>query len=98
MVVMRGWTCDALAALPQLPGSRLLPVVATVSDVQWQKREVGEMKTMLILMAVLLGGCSQLAAVTPSLQYCERVQYERNGNQITLRAECSAPIGGGMGL
>lgn len=51
------------------------------------------MKTLLALAALaLLAACSQL----PSMQYCEQVQYTRTGNQITLHAECRAPVGGSL--
>lgn len=60
--------------------------------------EVERMRILIMTLAVLLSGCAQLAQITPSLQYCDRVEYLRQGNQITLKAECAAPIGGGVGL
>ena len=57
------------------------------------------MKTLLAIAALMmLGGCQFLAGITPSLQYCSEVKYERRGNQITLEARCAAPIGGSGGL
>jgi len=30
----------------------------------------------------------------PSLQYCDQVEYVRNGADITLKAHCRAPVAG----
>lgn len=48
------------------------------------------MKTVLVLIALLLGGCAQL----PTMQHCDRVSYQRSGNDIRIEADCRAPIGG----
>jgi hypothetical protein len=41
------------------------------------------------LLCLLLAGCTSL----PSLQYCDRVSYERIGSHVELAASCSVPIG-----
>lgn len=48
------------------------------------------MKTLTALLAVLLAGCTGL----PSMRYCDKVEYVRDGSVIKLTAECQAPIGG----
>ena len=52
------------------------------------------MKTVLVLFVILLAGCSAL----PTLKYCEKVEYVRDGNKIHLTAECMAPVGGGFSV
>ena len=47
--------------------------------------------TLLLLGA--LPGCAAVAGLIPTLQHCHEVNYHRQGNQITLDAKCSAPIG-----
>lgn len=49
------------------------------------------MKTVLVLFAalLLLAACTSL----PTMQYCEKVEYKRDGSHITVRAECQAPVG-----
>lgn len=47
------------------------------------------MKTILVLIALLVTGCSGL----PTMQYCDRVDYSRKGSQISIKAECQAPVG-----
>lgn len=49
---------------------------------------------MLILCTLFLSGCTQLAGMAPSLQHCDRVSYLREGNKVTISADCSVPIGG----
>lgn len=46
----------------------------------------------LLILLIMLNGCSSL----PSMQYCDKVKYERAGNLIHLEAECRAPVGGGI--
>lgn len=50
----------------------------------------------LCILTVLIAGCVAVAGLTPTLQYCDDVNYVRHGNEITLTAKCHAPIGGGM--
>lgn len=54
---------------------------------------------MKLLVAVSLvatiSGCA-LAQQLPSMQYCEKVSYERDGNKINIKAQCSAPISKGF--
>lgn len=57
------------------------------------------MKTVLVIFMVLLTcilvGCSAI----PTMQYCDKVDYNRTGNKVLVYAECSVPVGGGaMGL
>lgn len=42
-----------------------------------------------IAIFVLLTGCSAM----PSMKYCDKVEYKREGSKITLKAECRAPVG-----
>lgn len=44
----------------------------------------------LVAAILLLPGCS----VLPSMKYCDKVAYLREGAQISLYAECQTPIGG----
>jgi hypothetical protein len=43
------------------------------------------------VVAALLTGCADL----PTMQYCDKVKYERTGNLIVIEAECRAPVGMG---
>lgn len=54
------------------------------------------MKTVLVLamLMLLLVGCGSL----PSMKYCDKVEYTRDGTKIKLTAECQAPVGGGVSL
>ena len=47
------------------------------------------MKTVLVLLALLMVGCSSI----PSMRYCDKVEYVRNGTKATLHAECQVPAG-----
>ena len=52
------------------------------------------MKLVLTLLAVsILAGCSVVAEFVPSMNHCSDVEYERHGQQITIKAKCTAPIG-----
>ena len=46
----------------------------------------------IFAVVVLVSGCAGL----PSMQYCDKVEYKRDGSRITMQAECRAPVGGGM--
>ena len=51
------------------------------------------MKILCLLIAMLvfaaaLAGCSSL----PSMQMCDTVTYHREGLNVTIHAECRAPI------
>lgn len=48
------------------------------------------MKTILVVL--LLSGCSTIAGNLPTVQYCDKVVYERNGVDIKASMECKAPI------
>jgi type IV pilus biogenesis protein CpaD/CtpE len=54
-------------------------------------------RTVAVLLTVavlsIITGCAEL----PSMKYCDKVEYTRNQNEITIHAECRAPVGG-MGL
>ena len=51
------------------------------------------MKLSLLLLTLTLAGCSAVAELIPSLKYCEKVDYQRNGVNIDIKAKCTAPIG-----
>lgn len=52
------------------------------------------MKTMYaILLSTTMSGCAFLAGNAPSMQYCDKVVYARDGNKIAIQASCTAPIG-----
>lgn len=42
--------------------------------------------------AVALAGCGAI----PTMKYCDKVEYIRDGSRVTVKAECQAPIGGGV--
>lgn len=46
----------------------------------------------VLAISVLVTGCSAL----PSMKYCDRVEYKREGSRIHVKAECTAPVGGSM--
>jgi hypothetical protein len=55
------------------------------------------MKTLVLILIVLgsaayLAGCSSL----PTMRYCEKVEYKRDGSKIHIEAECQAPVGGSI--
>jgi hypothetical protein len=47
----------------------------------------------ITVLLLALPGCAAVAGLIPTLQHCHEVNYHRQGNQITLDAKCSAPIG-----
>ena len=55
--------------------------------------------TTLLLIAVaaffvaVLAGCSTVSSL-PTMQHCAHVKYERTGTEVTIQAECTAPVGG----
>lgn len=49
----------------------------------------------IVLLAAACSGCATVAGNVPSFQYCDRVNYQRSGNLVTLTAECQLPIGSG---
>ena len=52
------------------------------------------MKIIITLLAFsLLAGCSIAAELIPSLKYCDKVDYQRNGVDIDIKAKCKAPVG-----
>lgn len=52
------------------------------------------MKTLaaLLVLALAITGCSSL----PSMKYCDKVEYTRDGSRIVIHAECRAPVGGSI--
>ncbi len=58
------------------------------------------MKCLLALIVLVSTGCSTQAAVgigvgagaVISLEFCEKVKYERDGVAVKLYAECRAPL------
>ena len=52
-------------------------------------------KSIAMILALCLSGCAALVGNTPTMQYCSKVVYVRDGNKIQVSAECAAPIGGG---
>ena len=51
------------------------------------------MKLTLLLLTLTLAGCSAVAEFVPSMNHCSDVTYERHGQQIDIKAKCTAPIG-----
>jgi hypothetical protein len=60
------------------------------------------MKTLLLLGVFIpfLGGCAILSAMgigpkdlAPSLSHCDRVKYDRKGQDIKIEANCRVPAG-----
>jgi hypothetical protein len=59
------------------------------------------MKTIALLIAVsLLPGCAVLSMLgigakdlAPSLSHCDRVRYDRKGQDIKIEATCRVPAG-----
>lgn len=50
------------------------------------------MKTgLVIILLFLISGCSLI----PSLKYCDKVDYSRNGTKIVIYAECDTRSGVG---
>lgn len=47
---------------------------------------------LALACTVLLSGCSAL----PSMQYCDQVEYRRDGSLVHIEATCRAPVGGGL--
>lgn len=47
---------------------------------------------LALACAALLPGCSAL----PSMQYCDQVEYTRDGSVVHIEATCRAPVGGGL--
>jgi hypothetical protein len=45
------------------------------------------------LLLVLLGGCNTIASYVPSLEYCDKVTYSRDGNNAHIEADCHVPHG-----
>lgn len=46
------------------------------------------MKTVLVI-CLLLAGCGTVAGVAlPSIDACDKVNYQREGSKVTLYAEC----------
>lgn len=55
------------------------------------------MKIILAAIAVLsLSGCAFITGNLPSMQHCDQVVYQRDGNQVSIYAKCRAPIGGAL--
>ena len=53
------------------------------------------MKYLIAIALIALSGCAALLGSLPTMQYCDKVTYTRDGNRIKMTAECAAPIGGG---
>jgi hypothetical protein len=53
---------------------------------------------VLVIVIAALAGCSalgsQIVGNTPSFEYCSKVEYKRDGNKVTILAECMVPLGG----
>ena len=59
------------------------------------------MKSLLLLGMIvpILGGCAVLSAMgigvrdlAPSLNHCDRVQYDRKGLDVKIVAHCKVPV------
>ena len=51
------------------------------------------MKTLLAILSFTMSGCAAVSQL-PSMEYCNKVKYERNERIMTITAECIAPYGG----
>lgn len=47
--------------------------------------------TFVSLWSAGMTGCSFLTQNIPSLQYCDKVEYVREGTQMNIKAECYVP-------
>lgn len=45
---------------------------------------------LILFVLIVLAGCSTI----PSMRYCDKVSYDRDGTKVVIHAECTAPIGG----
>jgi len=42
---------------------------------------------LICIVCVMLSGCA-VAQLAPSLRYCDKISYERNGREINITAHC----------
>lgn len=53
------------------------------------------MRNVLILSTILLASCTSLTEkaveLLPSLQYCDRVFYQREFKDVAIAAQCKVP-------
>lgn len=45
-----------------------------------------------ILLVLFLSSCSDL----PTMKYCDKVTYERNGSHAHMEMDCQLPVGGAL--
>lgn len=50
------------------------------------------MKFLAVLMCLTVSACAPFSAL-PTMKYCEKVSYVRDGNKAVINAECSLPVG-----
>jgi hypothetical protein len=43
------------------------------------------------LLVLLLSGCASVSDFVPSLQYCDTLQYDRQGKDFVVMARCRVP-------
>lgn len=45
-----------------------------------------------VCVLLVLTGC----AAIPTMKYCDKVEYKREGTKIHIQAECTAPVGSSL--
>lgn len=50
------------------------------------------MKKGILVVVVFLAGCNVVSSL-PSMQHCSEVMYTRTGQNISIQAKCTAPVG-----
>lgn len=48
-------------------------------------------RTLILGVALTVGGCASV----PTLNYCQEIAYERDGNEIHIEADCRVPMDDG---
>jgi hypothetical protein len=47
------------------------------------------MKLSLLIVVVMLTGCASIYGALPSVKYCQKVDYQRDGGNVKINAECT---------
>jgi hypothetical protein len=59
-------------------------------------RSIAVNVALLLVIAFAASGCAQLygfaASQLPSLEYCNKVVYLRDGSDVSIQANCRAPV------
>lgn len=58
------------------------------------------MKTVLVILLIFLSVplLTACPGTLPTMEYCDKVTYTREGAKIVLHAECNAPVGNPVSL